>query len=349
MRNGSIKVRGFGMMLLVVLVIGFFTIPHKANSEVTFQNDIEKKQTIHLGVLQLLSHPALDQIYQGLEDGLALEGFSEAKENIVIDVQNAQGDQSNLVTMSEKLVTDGNDLLVAITTPSALALANTTTELPIVMAGITYPVEAGLVESEELPGKNITGVSDRTPIAEQLRLMKELLPNMVSMGILYTSSEDNAVKQADEAKKLALEAGLVVKEASIFNSNDIQQVTENLVAQVDCLFIPIDNVLASSMSIVTQVTDAYGIPVFPSSDTMVKDGGVLAVGVDQYQIGLATSQMVVDILQGDEPSQMPVVLANQGVVYLNEAKAKQLGLEIPTAIKAEAITVDEMQMEKGRE
>ncbi len=340
MKNMSMKGKSFGIILLIVLVIGFYTMPNKVESDDTSLNN-PNEQTFHLGVLQLLSHPALDQIYQGLIDGLSEEGFSEENQTIEIDLQNAQGDQSNLVTMSEKLVTDENDLLVAITTPSALALANATDKLPIMMAGITYPVDAGLIESEELPGNNITGVSDRTPIAEQFRLMKEILPDMSSVGILYTSSEDNSVKQAEEAKLIALEQGLTFKEASIFNSNDIQQVTENLAGQVDCIFIPIDNVLASSMSIVTQVTDLYGIPVFPSADTMVKDGGVMAVGVDQYQIGVETSKMVVAVLRGENPSRMPIKLANQGVIYINELKAKQLGISIPLSIQEKAIRVDD--------
>ena len=349
MKKGSMKVKVFGVLLLVVLGIGFFMGQHEGKSERITIHPTNQEHPIQIGVLQLLSHPALDKIYQGLTDGLAASGYSEQQQNITIDLQNAQGDQSNLVTMSEKLVSDKNDLVVAITTPSALALANTKEQLPIVLAGITYPVEAGLVESETVPGNNITGVSDRTPIKEQFRLMKEVMPKMRSVGILYTSSEDNATKQAQEAKNIAKESGLMVKEATIFNTNDIQQVTENLAAEVDCIFIPIDNVLASAMNIVVQVTDLYHIPVFPSSDTMVQDGGVLAVGVNQYQIGIETSKMVVDILNGKQPNQMPVKLANQGDIYINELKAEELGLEIPNAIKNKAVLLDGTTKKEGSE
>jgi len=238
--------------------------------------------------------------------------------------------------MSEKLVSGGNNILVGITTPATLALANNTKETPIIMGGITYPVEAGLIASESKPGNNITGVSDRTPIKQQLEIMKQVLPNMKKVGILYTSSEDNSVKQAEEAQKAAKELGLEVKVSTIANTNDIQQVTESLASQVDAIFVPIDNTIASAMATVVQVTDAVKVPVFPSADTMVADGGVLGVGVDQYQIGVETAKVVVKVLKGANPADTPITLANKGVVYVNEEKSKKLGITIPESILKDA-------------
>jgi ABC transporter substrate binding protein len=242
--------------------------------------------------------------------------------------------------MGQKLVTDNNDILVGITTPATLSLSNATKDKPIIMAGITYPVEAGLIKSEDKPGNNITGVSDRTPIKQQLEIMKKVLPKMKKVGILYTASEDNSVKQAQEAEKLAKELGLEVKVSSIANTNDIQQVTESLASETDAIFVPIDNTIASAMSTVVKVTDAKKIPVFPSADTMVADGGVLGIGVDQYQIGVETAKVVAKVLKGEDTKNMPIVLANEGVIYLNEAKAKQLGIEIPNEVKEKAKVVD---------
>jgi len=242
--------------------------------------------------------------------------------------------------MGQKLVTDNNDILVGITTPATLSLSNATKDKPIIMAGITYPVEAGLIKSEDKPGNNITGVSDRTPIKQQLEIMKKVLPKMKKVGILYTASEDNSVKQAQEAEKLAKELGLEVKVSSIANTNDIQQVTESLASETDAIFVPIDNTIASAMSTVVKVTDAKKIPVFPSADTMVADGGVLGIGVDQYQIGVETAKVVAKVLKGEDTKNMPIVLANEGVIYLNEAKAKQLGIEIPSEVKEKAKVVD---------
>ena len=323
----------FAVLLVCVLGYGFFS---SKKSEET--NKVENKE-VKVGVLQLLSHPALDQIYKGLEDGLKKEGYEVGK-NLKIDLQNAQGDQSNLASMGQKLVTDNNDILVGITTPATLSLSNATKDKPIIMGGITYPVEAGLIKTEDKPGNNITGVSDRTPIKQQLEIMKKVLPNMKKVGILYTASEDNSVKQAQEAEKLAKELGLEVKVSTVANTNDIQQVTESLASQTDAIFVPIDNTIASAMATVVKVTDAKKIPVFPSADTMVADGGLLGLGVDQYQIGVETAKVVAKVLKGADTKDMPIVLANEGVIYLNEAKAKQLGIEIPKEIKDKAKVVD---------
>ena len=323
----------FAVLLVCVLGYGFFS--SKKGEET---KKVDNKE-VKVGVLQLLSHPALDQIYKGLEDGLKKEGYEVGK-NLKIDLQNAQGDQSNLASMGQKLVTDNNDILVGITTPATLSLSNATKDKPIIMGGITYPVEAGLIKTEDKPGNNITGVSDRTPIKQQLEIMKKVLPNMKKVGILYTANEDNAVKQAQEAEKLAKELGLEVKVSTVANTNDIQQVTESLASQTDAIFIPIDNTIASAMATVVKVTDAKKIPVFPSADTMVADGGLLGLGVDQYQIGVETAKVVAKVLKGADTKDMPIVLANEGVIYLNEAKAKQLGIEIPKEIKDKAKVVD---------
>ena len=303
-------------IVLLVCVLGYGLYSSNKGEE----KNVEEKK-VKVGVLQLLSHPALDQIYKGLEDGLAKEGYTVGK-NLQLDLQNAQGDQSNLVSMGQKLVSDNNDILVGIT------------------AGITYPVEAGLIKSENNPGNNITGVSDRTPIKQQLEVMKQILPKMKKVGILYTASEDNSVKQAQEAEKLAKELGLEVKVSTVANTNDIQQVTETLAAETDAIFVPIDNTIASAMATVVKVTDAKKVPVFPSSDTMVADGGLLGIGVDQYKIGIETAKVIAKVLKGADTKTMPIVLANEGVIYLNEAKAKQLGIEIPQDIKDKAKVVD---------
>ena len=321
-------------IVLLVCVLGYGLYSSNKGEE----KNVEEKK-VKVGVLQLLSHPALDQIYKGLEDGLAKEGYTVGK-NLQLDLQNAQGDQSNLVSMGQKLVSDNNNLLVGITTPATLSLSNATKDKPIIMAGITYPVEAGLIKSENNPGNNITGVSDRTPIKQQLEVMKQILPKMKKVGILYTASEDNSVKQAQEAEKLAKELGLEVKVSTVANTNDIQQVTETLAAETDAIFVPIDNTIASAMATVVKVTDAKKVPVFPSSDTMVTDGGLLGIGVDQYKIGIETAKVIAKVLKGADTKTMPIVLANEGVIYLNEAKAKQLGIEIPQDIKDKAKVVD---------
>lgn len=325
----------FGLMLVIVVFVFYIQEKNKESQIAEIKIEKEENKKLKLGVLQLLSHPALDEIYRGLVEELARQGYKKGN-NLELDFQNAQADQSNLVAMSEKLVENKNDIIVGITTPATLSLANATKEIPIIMGGITYPVEAGIIEDENRPGNNITGVSDRTPIKEQLELMKEILPDLKNIGVLYTSSEDNSVKQVEEVKKVANNLGLNLKIASVSSTNDVQQVTESLASDVQAIFVPIDNTVASTMQTVVKVADDFKVGIFPSADTMVADGGVLGLGVDQYQIGVKTAEMVIEVINGANPAETPIRLANQGVIYLNEAKAEKLGIKIPNNIKEKA-------------
>lgn len=327
----------FTVSIIVVLVGGFMYGLGVNNTNKNKEQ--ENRKIIKVGVLQLLSHPALDAIYKGFEDELNKEGY-KVGENIKIDLQNAQGDQSNLATMSKKLSSENNNIFVGITTPATLSLSNEIKNKPIIMSGITYPVEAGLIKDEQLPETNITGVSDRTPIKKQLEVMKKIIPNLKKVGVLYTASEDNSIKQAKEAEEYAKELGLEVKLSTIANTNDIQQVTESLANETQAIFIPIDNTLASAMDTVIKVTDKKKIPVFPSADTMVEAGGVLGIAVDQYNIGVETAKVLIKVLNGADPKNTPIVLANEGIIYLNEKKAKILGLNIPEEISSKAKKVN---------
>ncbi|WP_025728110.1 tryptophan ABC transporter substrate-binding protein [Atopobacter phocae] len=338
MKQNTTRIYGCVTVILLILIYGFFNMPNR-NQAV---NLTQEQSHYKIGVLQLLSHPALDRIYEGLVDGLEASGYVDG-ENMTLDLKNAQGDQGHLNMMSTQLVQDANDVIVGITTPATLSLANSTSTIPIVMGGITYPVEAGLMKSEVASENNVTGVSDRTPIKDQLILMKDVLPSLNTVGILYTTSEDNATKQASEAKEIIEAMGWTAIEATVNHSNDIQPVTEHLARQVDAIYIPIDNTIASAMNIVIPITDQYNVPVFPSSDTMVADGGVLAIGVDQYQIGYQTSQVVVEVLKGKRPTHIPLVLANEGIIYINKNKATQFNIQLPSTNQKQVIDVNVTQ------
>lgn len=314
-------------LVFIILIIGIFSF---------FNTDNKKEnKEIKIGVLQLLSHPALDDIYKGFKDEISKSKYKDA----LIDFQNAQGDQSNLASMSQKLVEEKNDIILAITTPSALSLANTTKEIPIVLAGITYPVEAGLIKSEEKPETNISGISDRIDISKQFDLIKEVLPEIKTIGLLYTASEDNSVKQIEEAKNIAKSLGIEIKLASISNTNDIRQVAENLASSVDAIFIPIDNTLASLMPTISKISLEYKVPVFPSADTMVKDGGLLGLGINQYSIGVQSAKVLINVLNGEDIKNIPISIAKEVDIYINSKIAKDLGIEFPEKILKQAIDV----------
>ncbi|EDP68372.1 hypothetical protein CAT7_02784 [Carnobacterium sp. AT7] len=318
------KMIGFIICLTALLTVAFFTS--------SIETAPTKDSKPMVGILQLTSHPALDLIYQGTVDALNEAGYIDG-ETMTLDFQNAQGDQSNLNSMSARFVSRGADVMVGIATPSAQALANSSQEIPIVLGAVTDPEGSGLVKSNATPGGNITGVSDLTPIKEQFALIKEILPEAQTIGILYSSSEDNSIVQADQAIEIAREMGLDTQVMTVSSTNDVSQVGATLASQVDAIWVPTDNTVASAMNTLVSAADSNGIPIFPAVDTMVEEGGLATVGLDQYELGRLTGEMVVAILNGEsEPATTPIQYLDQGKVIINEEKAKQLGITIPTQL-----------------
>lgn len=203
-------------------------------------------QTYKIGVVQLMQHGALDQANQGMIDGLKDNGFEEGK-NLEIDQQNAQGDQSNLQSISQQFVSNEVDLILAIATPAAQVMASATEEIPIVGTAITSYVDAGLVQSDEAPGTNVTGTSDMNPVEAQINLLLQLVPDAKTVGTIYTASEKNSEVQVDILKSVCEAKGLTVEERTISSVNDIQQAAQSLVNEVDVLWLPTDNNVASAM------------------------------------------------------------------------------------------------------
>lgn len=315
------KMIGFIAILTILLTYAF--ISGLRTTTETAQKDLPV-----VGLLQLTSHPALDLITQGIIDSLSEEGFVDG-ETMILDFQNAQGDQSNLNSMSTRFVSRGADVMVGIATPSAQALANSSQEIPIVLGAVTDPEGSGLVKSNEAPGGNITGVSDLTPIKEQFSLIQEILPEAKKIGILYSSSEDNSIVQADQAIEIANEMGLETQVMTVSSTNDVSQVGATLAAQVDAIWLPTDNTIASAMNTLVSAADSNGIPIFPAVDTMVEEGGLATVGLDQYELGRLTGEMVAAILNGEsDPATTPIRYLDKGEVIINEEKAKQLGITI---------------------
>lgn len=294
-----------------------------------------KQSQIKIGVLTLMRHPALDAIYKGFKDELAREGYRDGKE-IKLDYQNANNDQSNLKTMAEKLVNGDSKVLFGITTPSSQALANATKKTPIVLGAVTDPKSANLVKNNQHPGGNITGISDRAPIQEQLELIQRFMPKLKTLGVIYTSSDASAVagyrQIVSECKKLKLS----LKGYAISNSNDLNQVSQQMLTQVDAVIVPTDNTVAGAMQTLVKNANAAKKPVFPAVDTMVKEGGIATYSVDQYKLGVEGAKMVVQILKGKQPANMPVRYLKHGKPVLNLKEAKKLGLTVPKDFYQEA-------------
>ena len=218
-----------------------------------------------------MSHPALDEIYRGIKDGLKQSGLEEGK-NLEIKFQNGQADQSKLATMSQQLVQADPDVLVGIATPAAQSLANVTTKIPLVLGAVTDPVGAGLVKSLDKPGGNITGVSDQPPVEAQIKLASDILPNAKKIGILYASSEDNSKYQVSQAEAAAKKEGLTSVKYAVPSTNEIAQTVQVMSQQVDFIYVPLDNTIANAMQTVVKEANKSKIPVIPSVDTMVEQG-----------------------------------------------------------------------------
>ena len=274
------------------------------------------KGKYNVGVIQLTEHVALDAANKGFCDGLKEEGI-DAK----IDQQNAQGDQSACDTIASKFVNDKKDLVLAIATPAAQAIAGKTEDIPICITAVTDPAEAGLVDSNDKPGTNVTGTSDLTPIKEQISLLKQLIPDCKTVGILYNSAEDNSLFQAEIAKKEIEANSMTYKVYTVSNSNEIQTVVESMVGKVDAIYIPTDNMIAAGMSTVSMVATENKIPCIVGESGMVDNGGLATYGIDYYNLGKKTAKMAAKILKGEaSPEDMPIE-------YLDAAKC-ELGIDV---------------------
>lgn len=320
------------MIGLIVILLGFLGVAFATTGR---PQQPKQAQVPTVGILQLMSHPALDAIHKGIIKGLADAGYTVGK-NVKIDFQNAQNDQSNMKTMSERFVNENAAAMIGIATPSAQALADASSKIPIVLGAITDPKGAGLVKNNQRPGNNITGVSDQAPIKAQLKLVRQIMPRAKVLGVISTSSDSSAQVQAKMVTQEAPHEGFTVKNYTIASTNDLHQVAAQMVTQVDAIFVPTDNTIASAMPTLVQVANTQRIPVFPTVDTMVKQGGVATLGLNQFDLGVATGKMTAAILKGKKPATTPIHFAKKGELIINLKQAKVLGLTIPQQVVDDA-------------
>lgn len=318
------------LVLVLILALGLMNF--------SVMNALAGDDVIEIGVLQLVEHPALDAAYQGFVDGLKEAGYVEG-ENIKIDFNNAQADQSNLMTMSERFVKNGVDLILAIATPAAQSVASATDEIPILFTAVTDPVAARLVESWEVPGLNVTGVSDIGPIEEQIQLCKDLLPEAKTIGIIYNSSEVNSEVQAAQAKEFAEGLDLDVEFGTVTSVNDIEQVATSLAAKVDIIYVPTDNTIASAIPNLVQVAQEKGLLIVAGEEGQVESGASATISISYYKMGLQTAAMAVRILKdGALPSETPVEKLEDTDLVLNTTYAEEIGYEFPKELLDAAVT-----------
>ncbi|HEL2729552.1 TPA: ABC transporter substrate-binding protein [Streptococcus suis] len=303
-----------------VASMGLLTLAACSSSSEQASSDVVK-----VGVLQYMEHESLTAAREGFVAELEANGYKEG-EKLVLDYQNAQGDQANLQTISEQLI-DGNDIVLAIATPSAQSLATVSTETPIVFTAVTDPLSADLVESIEKPGGLLTGTSDQAPIDKQVELLGQAVPDAKKVGILYTTSERNSEVQVEQAKELLEKAGYKVVVKGITSSNEVQDATTSLMKDVDALFIPTDNTVASTMTMIGELSVEHKVPVIGGSTDMVDEGGLLTYGTNYEALGRQTAKMAIKIIEGANVSETAVEYPETVSLHVNEEMAQKLGID----------------------
>lgn len=284
---------------------------------------------ISIGIVNLVSHPALDAAQAGFIEALEEAGYVEG-ENLTLDLQNANNDQSTLTNIANTFANSDADLFYAIATPSAQSLAQVITDRPIVFAAVTDPVSAGLVADWDAPDANVTGVSDMNPMDGQMELIREVLPDAQRVGIVYSSGEVNSEVQVAEAETAAAELGIEIVTATVTNSAEVQQAAQSI--DVDAFLIPTDNTVVSAAESVIQVAEQQGVPVFASDESTMERGAAAGLSVNYTQQGKDAAALALELLGGAEPSSLPVETQKQFDLFVNEAAAESQGVTLPEAV-----------------
>jgi putative tryptophan/tyrosine transport system substrate-binding protein len=294
----------------------------------------------HVAITQIVEHPALDAVRKGVKDVLNEAGWSP-ESNLKWDYQSAQGSPATAAQIAKKFAGDQPDVLVAIATPSAQAAAASARNTNIVFSAVTDPVGAKLVNSWQKPGKNITGVSDLTPIKKHLELVKELVPAIKNLGVIYNPGEANSVTLIELVKQYAPELGLTVIESAAPKSADVQTAARALLGRVEALYVPTDNTVISAIEGIIKIAEQADIPVIAGDTDSVKRGAVAALGFNYYEVGRQTGNMVIQILNGAKPTDIPVQGVENTSLFANPKAAKRMGLNLSADFLAKVATLVE--------
>ena len=282
-----------------------------------------------VGILQYTSHSSLDEIAAAIQSELEQQALA-AGVTIRVELKNGQGDAATINDICKMFVSDGVDLIIPIATPAATAAAAAVqgTDIPLVYSAVTDPVAAQLAQSMEAPGENMTGTSDYIDTAKILDLVLANNPDTKTLGLIYNLGETNSAATIEALRPVLEEKGIQAVESTVTTPGEVQMAAQNLVSKgVDAIFVPIDNTVASAMSVLADEAIKGGVPVYTAADSLVRDGGLATTGVNYTKLGELTAQMAVQVLQGEDPATMPVQVLNDGIVTVNTTTAKALGID----------------------
>ena len=292
-------------------------------------------EALEVGIVNYVSHPALDAVQKGFIDGLAEAGYVDG-EKVNLDLKNSQADQATLTAIANQFAQDKKDLVLAIATPSGQAVAQVITDKPVLFGAVTDPVVAKLVEDWDAPGGNITGASDLNPVADQLALLMEIAPDTKTVGIVYSSGEINAEVQVEAAEEAAGGLGLTIEKSAVATSAEVQQAAQSL--DVDAFYVPTDNNVVAGIEALIQVAEQKKIVVVASDEGSVERGAAASLTVNYEQQGHDLAAMAVDIFEnGADPATMPVKLQETFDLNVNPAAAERMGVTIPASVTDRAV------------
>ena len=290
----------------------------------------KSKDTFKVGITQIVAHPALDSAREGFKDA-----FKESGLKVTFDEKNANGEIATANMIANNFVTEKVDLIYAIATSTAQSAAQATNKLPVVFSAITDPEAAGLIKG------NVTGISDRVNVKQQLELLLKLDSKIKKVGVIYNSSEQNSKVQVDDLKKAASELGLIIVEKSVTQVSEIPQASEALVKSSDALYLPTDNLVASVINLITEKAISAKKIAFGAESAHVKGGALITQGIDYYEMGKEAGKIAVEILKnGKKPSEISFKKMNLNDIVINNKTLAAIGISLPEDIKSKAKTID---------
>ena len=305
---------------------------------------VHAADTKKIAISMIIEVPQLLQTKDGILTGLSERGFSDGR-NLSVEYQTANGNMPTQQQIARKFVGEMPDVIVAITTPTSQAMVAATKDIPIVFATVIDPVKAKVISKYDKPGGNVTGVSDAPPIAQQLRLVREILPNLKKLGFIYNPSLDSSKATLEWINEQGKPLGIEVVESPAPTANEVIPAARRLVGKVDAIFIPNDTTVVASIEAIVKIGEETKTPIFTGETRGVERGGIASIGLNYTEVGRLAGHMVAEVLSGKKPGDIDAIIAYQKLpnldVYVNKRSASAMGVAIPPTVLARATKVVE--------
>ncbi len=323
------------ILILLSILFGLSSCQNNKNNQ-------GKKKLYFIGISQLMTNPGIDAIREGFLDEMGKLGYKDG-ENIKYSQQNSQGDNTVAQSIAKKFVSDGCDMIFAITTPTAQVCANEIkgTDIPLVFGAVTDPVAAGLVNTMEKPGGNITGTSDKWPTAAQFDLLLQLVPTVKRIGVVYNPGESNSEDNMKVVRKVCEEKNLKLVTVAVSNTSEVYAAAQSLVGKIDAFYVSADNTVITAMDAVIKISEKNKIPLLPGVSSNVEQGGFGTLGPDYFDVGVQSAIIADKIIKGEKPGNIPVSTAKNFEYFFNLKSAKATNVVIPDSLLSKAANVYE--------